>query len=99
MPRTSRCGQVIVPSESYRVGALDDGGPEPVGAADREGDGAGAGIAPARQAIGEFDAAPGRAALVERDQPRARRQRGEDQLGFARFQLGGGQTAVFPRPR
>ena len=39
----------------HRVGALDDGGPEPVGAADREGDGAGAGVAPGREAVGEFD--------------------------------------------
>jgi hypothetical protein len=84
-----------LPERQHRVGALDDCGPEPVGAADREGDGTVAGIAPARQAIGQFDAAPGRPALVERDQPGALRQRGEDQLGFARFQFGGGQAAFF----
>jgi hypothetical protein len=83
------------PQRERRVGALDDGAPETVGAADREGDGDVAGIAPARQAVRQFDAAPRRAALVEGNQPRTPRQRGEDQLGFPRFQFAGGQTPFF----
>ena len=79
----------------HRGGALDHGGPEPVGAADRKGGTTGAGITPVSQAFGEFEAAPGRAALVECNQPGPARQRGKDQFGLARFQFGGRQRTFF----
>src|SRR5690242_11136426 len=52
----------------HRVGTGDDGAAETVGPADRECHGAAAGVAPVSQAVGEFDAAPARTALVDRDQ-------------------------------
>ena len=79
----------------HGIGAGNDGAPETVCATDREGHGAGAGVAPVSQALGEFDATPACAALIERDQPGPARQCGEDQLGFARFQLGRRQRTLF----
>ena len=95
MPRASRCGQVIVPSDSTASARSMTACPEPVGAADREGQRGGAGVAPAGEPVGQLPAAPGRAALVERDEPGTRRQRGEDQLGLALLQLGRRQAAFF----
>ena len=73
---------------------------EPVGAADREGE--------RRRCRGRASARAGSAnsrldhdcaALVERDEPGAGRQRGEDQLGLARLQLRAAAGGAFPRAR
>ena len=69
--------------------------PEPVGAADREGDGAGAGVAPVPQPVGEFDGCS-RVRRARRAQPGGRRRvRRKDQFGLALFQLGSGRAALF----
>ena len=78
-----------------RIGALDDRGPKPLGAADREGEGACAAVAPSREPVGEIAARPGRALWVERDEPGAGRPGGEDQLGLAQLERGGRQAALF----
>src|SRR5580700_592223 len=71
----------------HRVGALDNGGPEPLGTADREGYGADTAVAPGPEPVGQFTARPFGATLVERDETGAGGQRGEGQLGLARLQL------------
>ncbi len=78
-----------------RIGVLDDRGSEPLGAADREGEGRAAAIAPLREPVGEIPAGPGRALPVERDEPGAGGPGGEDQLGFAQLERGGRQAALF----
>ena len=78
-----------------RIGALDNRRPEPLGAADREGEGGGAAVAPGSEPVGEIAAGPGRALLVERDEPGAGGPGGEDQLGFAQLERGGRQAALF----
>jgi len=78
-----------------RIGVLDDRRPKPFGAADREGEGRAAAIAPHREPVGEIPAGPGRALPVERDEPGAGGPGGEDQLGFAQLERGGRQAALF----
>ena len=78
-----------------RIGVLDDRRSEPLGAADREGEGRAAAIAPLREPVGEIPAGPGRALPVERDEPGAGGPGGEDQLGFAQLERGGRQAALF----
>jgi hypothetical protein len=79
----------------HRIRLLDDGAPQPLGAADREGQRRDATIAPLAEPFGEIAARPRLAALVERDEARACRQRGEDQLRLARRQLRRRQLALF----
>ena len=66
-----------------RIGAVDNPGSEPLGAADRKGKGGGTTVAPRREPIGEIAAGPGRSLLVQRDEPGAGGLRGEDQFRFA----------------
>ncbi len=78
-----------------RIGVLDNPGREALGAADRKGEQGGAAVAPGREPVGKIPAGPGRALLVERDEPGAGGPGGEDQLGFAQLERGGRQAALF----
>ena len=69
----------------YRLGAVENFGAETIGAADREGELRYPLVAPRREPVGKPPARPHRAVLVERDQPRPRRQRREDQRRLARL--------------
>ena len=79
----------------HGIGARDNRGTETVGAADREGERAGAAVAPAREPVGKDAAGPRFAPLVERDKSGADGQRGEDQPGLAQLELGSRQAALF----
>jgi len=68
-----------------RLGTVEDFGAETIGTADRKGELRYALVAPRREPVGEAVARPHRAALVERDQPRPRRQCREDQRRLARL--------------
>ena len=79
----------------HLIGPVDDGGPEPLGAANREGEGGDAGIAPFPEPVGEIAARPLPAAGVEGNEAGGGGQRGEDQLGLAPLQFGRRETALF----
>jgi hypothetical protein len=69
----------------HRIGAGDKLPIEAVGATDRESEHGATLIAPLAETLGEITARPGKAALVKRGEPCARRQCSEDQLGLARL--------------
>jgi len=79
----------------HRVGALDDRAAEAFGAADRESQRRGALVTPLPEPFCQLAARPALPALVERDETRALRQRGEDQLGLVRPEPRRRQLAFF----
>ena len=72
----------------HLIGPVDDRAPEPLGAADGEGEIGDAAVAPFGQPLGQFAARPLGAASVEGHEAGTGGQRAEDQLGLARLQLG-----------
>jgi hypothetical protein len=71
---------------------VEDGGVEPFGSADGEGEFGRAHVAPAGEVVGENPARPHVAARVEGDEAGSGRACGEDQFGFARLQRRRGQA-------
>jgi hypothetical protein len=70
-----------------RIGLVENGLTEPVGAANRESHGPGAVIAPGGKPAGQVAARPFLTAFIERNKARIRRPGGEEQFGLARLQL------------
>jgi hypothetical protein len=68
-----------------RCGAIEDGGSQPLGAADRKSEFRGAAIAPLPEPIRQCAARPSRSTLVESDKRRFGWQCFEKQLGFPGF--------------